>query len=402
MGNLACPVEERKKAATHNQNPLVNIERRHTVHDTNVNHLSALEQAMQQHLDNLTKPKGSLGKLESYACKLACIQGTVPPHIHKRAVFVFAGDHGITQEGVSLYPPEVTAQMVHNFMAGGAAINVLARHCGFDLYAVDAGVQADFPASWQDNPQGKDSSAHPPQGMASPRFISAKVVRGTRNFYKEPALTEEEFTACLEKGKELALFAQKQGYQLVALGDMGIGNTSSAAALAVAFGFTPEEIIDRGTGIDAAMLAHKYQVITKAVAQFLQRHPQPTAAQIGAFFGGAELVMTAGFILGLEGKNIACVIDGFPITSAALLAYRLNPRVTDWLFAGHRSHVKGHTPLLNYLGLEPIVQLDMRLGEGTGAVIGSFILSLSAAIANEMASFSQAGVSTATKEEQQY
>ncbi|MEJ5188627.1 MAG: nicotinate-nucleotide--dimethylbenzimidazole phosphoribosyltransferase, partial [Breznakiellaceae bacterium] len=186
------------------------------MHDTNVNHLNALEQTMRQHLDNLTKPKGSLGKLENYACKLACIQGTVPPHLHKRAVFVFAGDHGITQEGVSLYPPEVTAQMVHNFMAGGAAINVLARHCGFDLYAVDAGVQAEFPASWQDKSQEKDSSTFSPPGRASPRFISAKVVRGTHNFYKEPALTEEEFTACLEKGKELALFAQKQGYQLVA------------------------------------------------------------------------------------------------------------------------------------------------------------------------------------------
>ncbi|MCX7656169.1 MAG: nicotinate-nucleotide--dimethylbenzimidazole phosphoribosyltransferase [Treponemataceae bacterium] len=361
----------------------------------------SLEQAMQAHLDNLTKPKGSLGKLENYALTLARIQRKVPPRIRKKAVFVFAGDHGITQEGVSLYPPEVTAQMVHNFMGGGAAINVFARHCGFDVYAVDAGVQADFPSSWQSTSQ-KEYSDIFSSGQASPRFIPAKIVRGTRNFYKEPALTETEFTACLEKGKELARCAHEHSYDLVALGDMGIGNTSSAAAMAVAFGFNPEDIIDRGTGISDTMLAHKYKVITEAVSHFSHQVSMADPAQIGAFFGGAELVMTAGFILGLEGKNIACVIDGFPITSAALLAYKMNPRITDWLFAGHRSHVKGHGPLLNYLGLDPIVQLDMRLGEGTGAVIGGFILSLSTAIANEMASFSQAGVSTAPQHEQNY
>mgnify|MGYP005846344193 CR=1 FL=1 len=371
--------------------------------------------AIQAHLDDLTKPKGSLGKLETYAKKLAIIQNRVPPKIDKKAVFVLAGDHGIVEEGVSLYPKEVSAQMVHNFMAGGAGINVLARACNFDIFAVDAGVDADFPDEWNNpNPHSVDSHGDGHSGSArsgedltstrspSPHFFAMKACRGSANFSKKPALTSEEFAACIEHGKSLAAFALRHRYDMVAIGDMGIGNTSSAAALAIAFGLPADAIIDRGTGIDDSMLKHKYEVITQSVAKHCQPHQNHNPEYIGQCFAGPELATAAGLILGLKSSGIACMIDGFPITSAALLASKFDPTVTEYCFAGHESHVKGHKVLLDALGLEAVVKLEMRLGEGTGAVIGGFIVSLGAHIASEMATFSSMKVSQATKEELDY
>lgn len=348
-------------------------------------------------LDDLTKPKGSLGRLEDYAERLAVIQGAAPPLIRRKAAFVLAGDHGVTEEGVSLYPKEVTAQMVHNFMAGGAGINVLSRACGFELFAVDAGVDADFPA-WPRRGEGVARN-----GAPTPGFFGMKAVRGTRNLAREPALSPAEFEACLEHGRELADFAAAEGYDIVALGDMGIGNTTSAAALLVAFGFDPEAIVDRGTGIDDGALERKRRVILEAVAARGPFAAGPEGAKaIGAAFAGPELATAAGMILALKGRRIACMIDGFPITAAAALAWKIDPSVADYLFAGHLSKVKGHLPILRAMGLEPVVSLDMRLGEGTGAVIGGFVVELGAKIAGQMARFSELAVSKAVDEEKDY
>jgi nicotinate-nucleotide--dimethylbenzimidazole phosphoribosyltransferase len=353
-----------------------------------------IRQAIQARLDDLTKPKGSLGKLEDYAEKLSVIQGLVPPRVRRKAVFVLAGDHGVVNQGVSLYPREVTAQMVHNFMGGGAGINVLAKACGFDVFAVDAGVDGDFPA-WPVKGQAR------PDGSMAPGFFSMKSVRGTKDFATEPAMSPAEFQTCLDNGAALADFAAAEGYDIVAIGDMGIGNTTSAAAILVALGFDPEQMIDRGTGIDDAMLALKHKVVMDAVKA---RGPfgSEEAMRIGAAFAGPEQATAAGLILGLRGKGIACMLDGFPITAAGALAWRIDPSVLGFLFAGHQSRVKGHRPVLDAMGLEPAVCLDMRLGEGTGAVIGGFMVELGAKIATEMATFSGMAISRATADEKDF
>jgi nicotinate-nucleotide--dimethylbenzimidazole phosphoribosyltransferase len=368
-------------------------------------------QAIQARLDDLTKPKGSLGKLEDYAEKLSVLQGLVPPRVRRKAVFVMAGDHGVVNQGVSLYPREVTAQMVHNFMGGGAGINVLARACGFDVYAVDTGVDGDFPA-WPVKGKAR------PDGSMAPGFFPMKAVRGTRDFAVEPAMSPAEFRTCLDNGARLADFAASEGYDIVAIGDMGIGNTTSAAAILVALGFDPDQMIDRGTGIDDAMLALKHKVVVDAVkarGPFGSGKPADTGAgkaaglsgseealRIGAAFAGPEQATAAGLILGLRGKGIACMLDGFPITAAGALAWRIDPSVLRFLFAGHQSRVKGHRPVLDAMGLEPAVCLDMRLGEGTGAVIGGFMVELGAKIASEMATFSGMAISRAKADEKDF
>lgn len=346
-----------------------------------------LRKAIKERLDDLTKPKGSLGKLEDYAEKLAIIQGRVPPRIRRKAVFVLAGDHGVTTQGVSLYPKEVTAQMFHNIMAGGAGINVLSKACGFDVYAVDAGVDADLP-SW------------PRIGVdGAPGYFSMKAVRGSYDFSTRAALSAAEFETCLEHGAELARFASDGGYDIVAIGDMGIGNTTSAAAVLAAYGFDPASIIDRGTGIDDAALERKRSLIVRALKD---RGPFASPQDAAAAFAGPEIATAAGLILGLKSRGIACMIDGFPITSAAAIAWKIDPGVSAYLFAGHLSRVKGHSPVLEALGLDPVVSLDMRLGEGTGAVIGGFVVELGARIAGEMARFSDMVVSRANADEKDY
>jgi nicotinate-nucleotide--dimethylbenzimidazole phosphoribosyltransferase len=331
---------------------------------------NSIASAMQAHLDNLTKPAGSLGKLEGYAMKLAAIQGRVPPVIAKKAVYVFAGDHGIVEEGVSLYPKDVTHEMMANFLSGGAAINVLSRYCGFEVFAVDGGVDADFPAG--------------------SKIIDLKVGRGTKSFLTDEAMTHAEFDLAMENGRKLAAGAIKEGFDLVAVGDMGIGNTTTAAALLVATGFPAGAVVDRGTGIDDAALAHKYDVVVEGV----KKHgPYSGAPDIMRKLGGFEMAEMTGFILGLKGSGVACMIDGFPVTAAAYMAFMIDPEVASYLFAGHLGKVKGHGPILERMGLEPIVAFDMRLGEGTGAVIGGFMVDLASKTACEMASFESAGVS---------
>ncbi len=354
-----------------------------------------LEAAMRAHLDNLTKPKGSLGLLEDLATRLALVQGQVPPKPGKKAVFVIAGDHGVTEEGVSLFPKEVTAQMAINFLAGGAAINALSRGCGFDVFAVDAGIEGELVIG---ELPAHESGSEGPLG-ASPGLIRAKAARGTKNFARENAMSPEVLETCLANGRKLAERAALSGYRYVAIGDMGIGNTTAAAALLVAGGFAPELIVDRGTGIDDAALARKFTVIAEAVKN---RGPFAGPKEILAALGGLEIATMTGLILGLKGKGIACLIDGFPVTSAAWIAYMMDPETAAYMFAGHQSKVKGHLPVLKAMGLEPIVNFEMRLGEGTGAVIGGFMLELSAKFASQMATFETMGVARSIEDEQNY
>lgn len=343
-----------------------------------MNRTTEPQNLMQNHLDNLTKPKGSLGDLEDFSLRLSAIQKKVPPVINKKACFVFAGDHGVTAENVSLYPSEVTYQMVLNFLNGGAGVNVLSKHCGYDVYVVDAGVKENF-----DNNN----------------VITRKAGKGTKNFFSEPAMTKDELNECLEHGKALAREAKEKGYDLVAIGDMGIGNTTTAAAMLIAAGLKSDDVVDRGTGIDEEMLQNKTRIINESVTK---HGPYKDVYQIMQNLGGFELCTITGFILGLKELGIACVIDGFPVSSAAYMAYLIDNTITGYLFAGHKSKVKGHIRVLEKMNLKPIVDFNMRLGEGTGAVIGGFMLDLSAKIACEMATFASAGVSESLDEEENY
>jgi nicotinate-nucleotide--dimethylbenzimidazole phosphoribosyltransferase len=348
--------------------------------------MTTIEKEMLAHLDNLTKPRGSLGKLETYCIKLAAIQNRVPPKIDKKGIYVFAGDHGIAEEGVSLYPQEVTRQMILNILSGGAGINALAAGTGWEINLVDAGVLG--------GPFPSDEELKPVCA-----FLRKSSGKGSRNFYQEAALSAQETAGALEQGRMLAKEAAEKGYDLTAIGDLGIGNTSSAAALLIAAGFNANDMIDRGTGIDNDMLEHKKRIVAEAVKR---RHPSQTGESILEQLGSFDLAMMAGFVLGLEGKGIGCVLDGFPVTAAAYMAYLINPKAREWLFAGHLSKVVGHKPVLRHMGLEPIVDLDMRLGEGTGAVIGGKIIELGVLAARNMASFGAAHVSESTKAEENY
>jgi nicotinate-nucleotide--dimethylbenzimidazole phosphoribosyltransferase len=222
------------------------------------------------------------------------------------------------------------------------------------------------------------------------RFIDAKKMQGSRNFCREAAMTAAETEDALAAGKRLAEDAAEQGYVITAIGDLGIGNTSTAAAMLVAAGFDADDVVDRGTGIDDAMLSHKHKVIVEAARK---HSPATTGEAILAALGSPDYALRAGLVRGLGGKGIACVLDGFPVTSAAYIAYMINPHVTEYLFAGHLSKVSGHKKVLEKMGLSPIVNLEMRLGEGTGAVIGGHIVELAVITSAKMASFAGANVS---------
>ncbi|MCX8059221.1 MAG: nicotinate-nucleotide--dimethylbenzimidazole phosphoribosyltransferase [Spirochaetes bacterium] len=342
-----------------------------------------IKKEMLAHLDNLTKPKGSLGKLEEISLKLSLIKEEVPPKISKKAHFIFVGDHGVVEEGVSLYPQEVTSQMVYNFLNGGAAINVFARYYSYDLFCIDCGVKKDF----EENIKKRND------------FFDMKVNNGTKNILKEPAMNEEEYEKAYKYGEKLANFVIEKGYDLISLGDMGIGNTTIASTILIALGFNPDDIVDKGTGIDEEMLKHKKEVIVKAV----EKHkPYKDTKDILIKVGGYEFVVIKSFVENLIDKKIAIISDGFPITSALYPVFVDIPDSIDFLFAGHLSKVKGHKNVLNKMGLEPIINLEMRLGEGTGAIIGGSIVELSSKMACEMATFSGANVSKSIKEEKRY
>lgn len=325
-----------------------------------------------ERLDSLTKPPGSLGRLEELATRYVCIREEPLPVIRKKRIVVFAADHGVVAEGVSAYPQEVTYQMVYNFLRGGAAINVLARHAGAEVEVVDIGVNADF--------------------APDPGLISCKVAYGTRNMAREPALTREEAVRAVWVGVERTQEAVSQGVDALAAGDMGIGNTTAAAALAAVFTGRPvAAVTGRGTGIDDATMQHKIGIINRA----LSLHRPDAGDPLGALaaVGGLEIAGIAGLILGAAAARRPLLLDGLIATAGALVAARMAPAVTDYLIAAHRSAEPGHQIMLDSLGLSPLLNLQMRLGEGTGAALGMGLLEAGLKIYREMATFAEAGVS---------
>ncbi len=328
------------------------------------------------HLDDLTKPQGSLGHLEAIAAQLyAIFSGNLPQPL-RRGAYVFAADHGVTEEGVSAYPREVTAQMVRNFLNGGAAINVLARLHEAALTVVDVGVDAEF-------------------GDA-PGFCAAKVRRGSRNMHREAAMTHEELAEALEVGLRQAQGAKEKGQHLVAVGEMGIGNTTAASAIAAVLTNQPiDALIGRGTGLDNAGKNRKLQIVEESVKlHFGAVKGMPEPLEVLRCVGGLEIAAMTGFILGAAAQRMAVVCDGFISTAAAAVAHAIAPQVSGYLLAGHCSEEPGHRHLLSYIGLTPILNLNLRLGEGTGAVLAMPVIESSVRIFSEMATFSSAGVST--------
>ncbi|MGH9881383.1 MAG: nicotinate-nucleotide--dimethylbenzimidazole phosphoribosyltransferase [Pyrinomonadaceae bacterium] len=320
----------------------------------------------------LTKPPGSLGRLEEIGNRLAAIQRTVTPRIARKRICVVAGDHGVTTEGVSAYPREVTAQMVDNFLRGGAAINVLARAGGIEVRVVDASVDADLTDR---------------EGL-----IHAKTMRGTANFAAGPAMTRAEANRCVAAGIELARAAASDGIQLLGIGEMGIGNTTAASAItAVLLNCDPENVTGRGTGIDDEGLTHKITVIRRAIE--INKPDGSDAMDILAKVGGAEIGVMAGIVLGAVANHLPVVADGFISTTAAALALTLQPKAHDYLFIGHRSSERGHAALIDFIGESPVLDLSMRLGEGTGAALAIHVIEAAAKLLSEMATFADARVS---------
>jgi nicotinate-nucleotide--dimethylbenzimidazole phosphoribosyltransferase len=328
-------------------------------------------------LDNLTKPAGSLGRLEGIASQMHTIfAGNVPLPL-RRAVYVFAADHGVTEEGVSAYPREVTAQMVHNFIEGGAAINVLARLHDANLTVVDVGVDAEF--------------------EDAPGLKRMNVQRGSRNMLREPAMTHEELFAALDVGIRMAREAKENGKHLVAVGEMGIGNTTAASAIAALLTKRPvSEVTGVGTGLDQKGRERKVRVLEAAVKlHFGDSTVTPEPLEVLRCVGGLEIAAMTGFILCAAAEGIAVVCDGFISTAAAAVACGIAPAAGGYLFAGHCSEEPGHRHPLRHIGLTPILDLGMRLGEGTGAVLAMPVIESSVRLFAEMATFSSAGVSVA-------
>jgi nicotinate-nucleotide--dimethylbenzimidazole phosphoribosyltransferase len=338
---------------------------------------AGIAEAVQERWDSLTKPRGSLGRLEQSVLRLAEMQGNAMPVMDRRAMYVFCGDHGITAEGVSLYPSVVTREMVKNFLAGGAAINVLCRQFNIEPLIVDAGVLGENIAGTLDR----------------------RVGEGTRNFLHEAAMSKAQAVQAIENGIRLAQDAAAK-FDIAGVGEMGIGNSTAASALLCAFtGMSVEQAVGSGTGLDAAGLQHKQAVLTSALARVdLQGIGDPLS--IAAEFGGFEIITMAGFFLGAASKQLPVVVDGFISASAFLIAKALCPRIGNYLLFAHRSAEKGHAALLSLLAVTPLLDLEMRLGEGTGAALAIGILASALALYREMATFAQASVSDTKKEEQ--
>jgi nicotinate-nucleotide--dimethylbenzimidazole phosphoribosyltransferase len=353
---------------------------------TNTN--SKFAEQAQDRLNNLTKPQGSLGRLEEFAKQLVAITENPMPTLDKKVVFTFAGDHGVAEEGVSAFPKEVTSQMVLNFINGGAGINVLARHAGAEVVVVDIGVDYDF------NPSVSPSIK---EGIKGGSFISKKVIRGTKNMRKGPAMTRQEAEKCIQVGIDLANEYTKKGYHIFGTGEMGIANTTPSSAItAVLTGKPVEEITGRGTGINEETWKNKVQVIKDSITV---NNPDPSdPIDVLSKVGGAEIGGITGLILGAAANRIPVVIDGFISTAGALIAYLIEPKTKDYMFAAHRSQEIGHQALLERIGLKPILDLDMRLGEGTGAALAMLVIEAGLKIYKEMATFAEAAVATQNTE----
>jgi len=330
-------------------------------------------QEIQTRLNHLTKPHGSLGRLEELAIWYTTIIGKLQNKIQKKAVVTFAADHGVAEEGVSAYPKQVTAQMVYNFLNGGAAINVLARHVGAEVRVVDIGVDHDF--------------------NHLPGLIHRKITRGTQNIVSGPAMMREQALQALMVGIELADDLARVGIDIIGTGDMGIANTTPSSAItAVMTGHAVQRVTGRGTGLNDTAWEHKVKVIEETIAV---NRPEPSdPLDVLAKIGGLEIAGITGLILGAASHRIPVVLDGFISTAAALIAVGMHADVKGYLCAAHRSAEPGHTIALGYLGLQPLLELEMRLGEGTGAALGICLVEAAVKILNEMATFHEAGVSS--------
>jgi nicotinate-nucleotide--dimethylbenzimidazole phosphoribosyltransferase len=334
---------------------------------------SAAAAAARLRQDHLTKPPKSLGRLEEISIQLAGIAGGSDIPLDRRAVLVFAGDHGVVAEGVSAYPPEVTPQMVLNFLVGGAAVNAIAHSVGARVVVTDAGVAGDIPAE-------------------DDRLRRLDIRRGTGNMAKEPAMTRVEATAATEGGMRVFDEAYAEGLDLVAVGDMGIGNTTAATALVSVFcGVAPADIVGRGTGVDDDGLTRKARAIETALHLHRPDPGDPTGTL--AAVGGLEIAAITGAVLAAAAARVPVVLDGHIATAGGLVAAALAPDAVGYMFAGHQSQEPGHRVALRHLGLRPVLDLEMRLGEGTGALLAMPILAAAAAVLRRMATFEEAGVS---------
>jgi nicotinate-nucleotide--dimethylbenzimidazole phosphoribosyltransferase len=332
----------------------------------------SLAEKTQKRLDSLTKPLGSLGRLEELAKRMIEITKHENPPIKNKVIFTMAGDHGVVKEGVSAFPQEVTAQMVYNFLARGAGINVLAEHTGARVVVVDMGVAEEL----------KDENTE---------LKVKKINFGTKNMAEGPAMTKEEAVKSIEAGIEVFEEEFLNGIDIVGTGEMGIGNTTASSAIAaVIMGRPVEDVTGRGTGINDKALKHKIEVIKKSIE--VNRPIAKDAIDVLQKTGGFEIGGLVGVILAAASKRVPVIIDGFISGAAALIAYRLEPKVKDYMVAAHCSVEQGHKIILDYMGLKPLLDLDLRLGEGTGAALAMNIVEAGIKILTEMATFQSASV----------
>ena len=331
---------------------------------------STLNAALQNKIDQKTKPRGSLGQLESLALQIGRCQNSLTPSLNKPCILIFAGDHGIVEAGVSAYPQSVTAQMISNFLAGGAAISVFARQHNLELLIVDAGVNADL-------------NSHP-------KLIDAKIGKGTQNFLNTPAMTPEECSKALQAGADQVWRQHENGCNCIGFGEMGIGNSSSAALLMHRLtGLSLVRCVGRGTGLNDGQLLHKVTVLQRA----LNLHKGATEPlDVLATFGGFEIAMMVGAYLKAAELGMLILVDGFIAGTALLVAYKLHPQVLDYCVFSHVSSEQGHQALLHQFNAKPLLNLELRLGEGSGIALAYPLVQSAAVFLNEMATFAEAGV----------
>lgn len=329
-----------------------------------------IRQSLISRINNLTKPKGSLGRLEEIALQVGWIQQTLSPSLRHPQNIIFAADHGITEEGVSLSPKEVTWQQTINFLHGGAGVNFLCRQHGFKLKIVDAGVDYDLP----------DEAG----------IYKMKVRKGTRNFLHEAAMTEEEMETCLENGAIITNICREEGSNVLSFGEMGIGNTSASSLwMTCLTGIPLEQCVGAGSGLDATGVRRKYEVLKQALENYRGDGSTP---DILRHFGGLEMVMAVGAMLQAAERHILILVDGFIMTACMLAASRLYPEVLDYAIFGHCGDEAGHRLLLDYLGVKPLLQLGLRLGEGTGAICAYPLVDSAVRMLNEMDTFHHAAI----------
>ena len=332
----------------------------------------ALETALQKKIDEKTKPLGALGQLEALALQIGLCQNTLTPSLIKPTLLIFAGDHGVAESGVSLYPSSVTAQMVANFLMGGAAISVFAWQHGLNLYVVDAGVNADL--------------------ECHPQLVNAKIAKGTKNFLFEPAMSESQCLQAIEKGAVVVKEKALQGCNCIGFGEMGIANTSSAALIMHCLTDLPLlQCVGRGTGLNDAQLVRKVEILQQAT----QREHDKQPLSVLANFGGFEIAMMVGAFLQAAESGMVILVDGFICSSALLIASRLYPAVLEYCVFSHQSNEQGHLALLNEFNARPLLNLDLRLGEGSGVALAFPLLQSAVLFLNEMASFTDAHVDQA-------